>query len=165
MWFSGNRELVWSDRIALNSAPTFLAGLTSLPPQETHLDCLGLRAVALNGDLLACMLESHRHSLRRVSFQHVSLTNGNAWPRILTALHTTGMQHLSLGFLHFREDEGNEEDLELPVQALENFILETEAEHGIRVSTRSIRAWPSSVTRALEVVLMILPGGKALISY
>lgn len=74
------------------SAPVFLSSMANLPAQATHLCRLDLIAISLPGNQLDDMPESHRHSLHTVNFELVTLSDQNAWPRILAALHAADLK-------------------------------------------------------------------------
>lgn len=113
----------------LKSAHLFLACMTKPSIRPTiKLGCLGLRNVRLDGALLIDMLESQKDSLHDARFLSVTMTGKNTWPRILAALRSAdGLKFIYLAQLQFMDHEGKDRYLEIPKQALEDFVRRTGA--------------------------------------
>ena len=151
------------------AAPVFLACMTDpCKHAPSHLSRLDLFAVRLDGYLLSDVLEAHKHGLRTLSLNLVTLISSSAWLRALEALLSTGIDGLDLAWFQYEKFESLEiGQVPFPDQMLKDFVqkpVRTDAgsiESGsIVVSGCSVEATCDWVKPVLEIVLWFLTGKR-----
>lgn len=93
---------------AVHSAPLLLKSLSAPGPHLPHLRQIILLQVCVEGDVLAKVLEAHKHSLEEVFLCMVRTTGSSAsWIEVLETLHSTNVSSMRLGYLEAEGDGGN----------------------------------------------------------
>jgi hypothetical protein len=151
-----------------NVGSVFLACMADACLHATsHLSRLDLYAVRLHDYVLSDCLETHKHSLRSVSLESVTLASILAWDRALESLHSSEIEDLVLIRPQYESVIETKEigRVPFPRQIIENFMRNAlradagPADRGsVATSMRGVKATHDWVKPVLGIMVRYLKG-------
>lgn len=152
-----------------NVGSTFLTCIADSCLHATvRLSHLDLWAVRLDDHVLSDCLETHKHSLRSVSLESVTLASILAWDRALESLHSSEIEDLVLIRPQYESVIETKEigRVPFPRQIIENFMRNAlradagPADRGsVATSMRGVKATHDWVKPVLGIMVRYLKGG------